>query len=1220
MIYDPFLDELAALPLTLLVKPASEQAVDGQTACWCPFCKNAPHKESAGGSTTPHFIIFNRRRGGLYGQPVEFWMCTRTKRCGWGAVELYAAMKGLGYWWQQNQYAPRTFVCEGEDLRQACIGLCEKAGRSLEEVKEKWPQLAARDYRRRAVRPQSVVTFEPKTDFTPQDLAALGCTTWLNKDGVEQYGFSSKNTEAEWQFHPSMLQKDFHLYAVGKVTLPAVQRKGEEVSEELISTPWNPIFVCIADGDKESCGSIFRPAVEEAPPMVFSNNKEENTVSKVSRWLAGDKVFEKAVGYYTSESTGVVRAIKECDDKETYATTKQIWEEDVDTKGHPKMELKEVPIPNSEVRARNIIFCPTAQDAIATFYHMKALRMTYPHLFGNRWYHVCWPYGAVDFTRVHYNKMRRFADNLYTLFPASQRALVKAHAISCRFRDIMRAQLPQTLTESEHQYFPRLYCHPVQTVRDFFLAYKMTPRESYQNDNDLNRLFSSCITSALCSDPFERKEKRDRYNMVKEVYYTINPATLWEFMASQGYARDVNLDSDDKIGRYVHIDGPFADEFDAPSMVQAVVENLKAYARQLNDTRVGMPDEYELMLQAVLRANKEINEKSIASLPVVKLNYTAGYGRHLEHFFYQNGALRITEKEITLLPYDSIDFNVDRAEKMPWNFTPTRDVPFAINENPEYQKRLEEIKRKEAEKDADGKPVYTLAQLDMEKNALEVWGQSHRWIIDWRGKKEPEMWPALRVLRGFANEDWEHEQELLHEGKTFSKDEQMELDNRFANLIFCLGRILWRFHTTKSNCIPYLIENVVTASNRAEGGSGKSTFVRIFAGCAAHILNVSGKDLVSNKEFAANLAQYVLHRDRIVHWEDVDSSFDFAKLYNYTTGDFSYRKMYKDLITVPLNEGPSHIVTSNYPLHDLDDSTMRRVCLGGFSHRFAGKNVMKNKSARAISDIMPDFDPVSPENLNPVTRNQITMICAVAVQFVMRYDEKVDAQKKYMDQRTLTQSLGEAFLRFARVFFSREEVFGVPVDLDSMLDEYKNDFAEASKNKSDSFSPKAFKRRILDYCETEGIAMNPPQLFKKADGTLLKKAEQTNYFAHKAWCTRQYFVGRDWEDDTTIQPKRIRELERTEHAVYFYRKGKDEIPANNDELMVRYNEFIRKPDPAPIEDEQGLPVILTEEEKQRWRNYLDGKQRKRVYPTPAPANGTAQDPQQDPALDPDMPF
>ena len=129
--------------------------------------------------------------------------------------------------------------------------------------------------------------------------------------------------------------------------------------------------------------------------------------------------------------------------------------------------------------------------------------------------------------------------------------------------------------------------------------------------------------------------------------------------------------------------------------------------------------------------------------------------------------------------------------------------------------------------------------------------------------------------------------------------------------------------------------------------------------------------------------------------------------------------MYKDRITIPLSEGPGHVVTSNYPLHDLDDSTMRRVCLGGFSHRFCGQNIMKNKAARYISDIMPDFNAVSPEKLSATSRNQIAMICALAVQFVMRYDEKVDAQKKYMEQRTLTQSLGEAFLRFARVFFAQ---------------------------------------------------------------------------------------------------------------------------------------------------------------------------------------------------------
>ncbi len=1212
MIYDMLLDELAALPLQLLVTPADQQTEEGQTACWCPFCKSIPN----GSKSTPHFIIYHRKRGGLYGKPVEHWFCTKTRRGGYGAIELYAAMKGYGYWWRKDSHTPPTYICVGEDLRHTCLELAERMGHSREEIAEKWPQLLKRDYRIQAVRPQEVMTFEPKTDFTPQDLAALGCTTWLDRDGLVQYGFDCGKKDAEWHFNPSQIQHDFNVYAVGKVTLPAVSRHGEPYSEVLISTPWNPIFVALADDEREDCGSVFRPAIEEQPPMAFSTT-DEHTPAKVSRWLAGDKVFLRAVELRTSDTTGVHKAIQELDPKEEVTRVRDEWKLSCNNKGKEINREVQVPLHDNEIRAGAVIYCCTAQDAIATYYHLKALRYQYPNNFGSRWYHVCFPYGAVPFSNVHYNKMNRFAEHIYTLFPTETKDTQRARDISCRYRTVLRAELPTTITDRAHLYLQRLYCHPVQTVRDFFLAYRMLPREAFQHDEDINRLFSSCITSALTSDPFERKTIRDKDGFIKETRYSVNPATLWEFMASAGYARDVRPDEDDKIGRYVHIDGPFADELNPQSMVQATIEHLKAYARQLNDARPGKPDEYELMVQAVLRANKEINEKTIASLPAIKMNYQGGYGRHVEHFFYENGALRITDNDITLLPYDQVDFNVERSEKLPWNVTPLKELPFEIKENPEYRSRLEAIKNKEAQKDDNGMPLYTLSQLEQDKNDLALWAQSHRWLVDWRGKHEDELWPTLRVLRGFANEEWEREQQLMHDGKQFSSEEQMELDSRFANLVFCLGRMLWRYRDTKSNCISYLIENVVSAANRAEGGSGKSTFVRIFAGCAAHILNINGRDLISNKEFSANLAEYRHHKHRVVHWEDVDASLDFGKLYNFTTGNFEVRYMYKDRVTVPLSEGPGHVVTSNYPLHDLDDSTMRRVCMGGFSHRFCGQNIMKNKAARYISDIMPDFNAVSPEKLSAASRNQIAMICALAVQFVMRYDEKVDAQKKYMEQRTLTQSLGEAFLRFARVFFAQEHIYGCPIDLDSMLEEYKADFAEASKNKTDSFSPKAFKRRVLDYCETAGILMNPPQLFKKADGQVLKKAEQTNYFAHQAWCTRRYFEGRDWEDDATIAPKQIRELVRTEHAVYFYRQGKDPIPANNNELMKVYNRFVTQPDPAPITDDNGNVVTLTEEEQTRWRNYLDGKQRKRVGGTAlaAAASATTASPPEE-----DMPF
>lgn len=1210
MIHHPLITEIASLPLEMLVRPVAEQKDDTTVVCLCPLCKS---------DASPHFVIYKdiRKRGGMYGTPVERWKCRKTGRTGYGAIELHAAITGRGAWRRENEHSPYTFLCEGEDLRHVLLELCEKAygGTSrpkeevMDEIRAKYPELLMRDYRTVAERPQEDVGVEIKTDFTPQDLAALGCSTWVDSHNNVCYGFDTPNKSSDWHFSPSQLHEDFKLYAVDRVSMPAVIRGGEAVSEVIHSTPWNPMFVCLVDDVPDSdedyaeyrqAGAIIRPAMD-IPPMVFSNS-DEHTAAKIGRWLAGDKVFTRALGLRTPETTGVCRAIKDLDPDEADSLTTTRMRTIVGEDGKEKEEEEDIPA--AEWKALSVIYCKSAQDAVASYYHLKALRHTYPKSKTNRWVHVAWSFGSGGFTSVHYKKLSRFAEKIYTFYPASIREEQEARRISCRHRNILRASLPETFGEKAHLAMSRIYCRPACSIRDFFLVYQMLPGEAYQYDGEINNFFSTRISSALSSMPLERKVKTNKQGEVKETYYVINPATIWEFMASAGYARDVREGTSDKIGRYVHIDGPFADELNAPSMVQATVNSLISYARLLSDSFPLGNDEYELMVQAIRRANKEVNEKTIASLPAVRLNYSDAYGREVDHFYYENGALRITPDSISLIPYDKIDFNVEQGEVMPWNVSMPKNLPFSIYENPEYRERKDRLATKYQMKDLLGRPSYTLSQLSQEENELALWAQTHRWIVDWKGKSEADLCPPLRVLRGFANEDWEQEQNLIHEGRSFSKEEQMSLDNRFANLLFCLGRALWRYRESKSNCVSYLLENEVTLENRAEGGSGKSTFVYIFAGCAGHVLNIDCRDLAQNRELAVNLADYRHRIHRIVHWEDTPPGFNLSKLYNFVTAGFSVRAMYHDRVSIPLAESPGHIVSSNYPITELSDSTMRRICMGGFSHRFAGQNIIKNKSARYISDIMPDFNATNPERLSPASRNQIIAICALAVQFVMRYDEKVDAQKQYVEQRILAQSLGDSFLRFARVFFAQEHVYGTPQDLDSMLEEYKSVYAEASKNKNDSFSPKAFKRRVLDYCETTNILMNPEQLFRRNNGSVLKKAAETNYFAHQAWCTRVYFSGPDWENDTTIAPKQIRELARTEHAVYFYRKGKEAIPADNDELMAQYRVFVTQPDPAPVLDDAGNPVILTEDEKLRWRNYLDGKQRLRMAPpSPPPTPG-----------------
>ena len=74
--------------------------------------------------------------------------------------------------------------------------------------------------------------------------------------------------------------------------------------------------------------------------------------------------------------------------------------------------------------------------------------------------------------------------------------------------------------------------------------------------------------------------------------------------------------------------------------------------------------------------------------------------------------------------------------------------------------------------------------------------------------------------------------------------------------------------------------------------------------------------------------------------------------------------------------------------------------------------------------------------------------------------------------------------------------------------------------------------------------------------------------------------------------------------------------------MTAYQKFLTIPDPSPITDDQGNPVILTQEEQDRWRNYLDSRQRKRtvapVTPaTPTTVTATAAVPTDDQA---DLPF
>lgn len=1200
MLFHPIINRLANIDLTSLVKPADEQRFDGQTACFCPFCqKNVQGDDMGKSGQTPHFIIYNNERGGLYNgvgvddnrmaqHGAQRWMCTKTGKTGYGAIELYAAIHNL--------------PMHGQNLQRICKALVMRYYGDNDNVRNAFPEVFGKmDYR--TIAPQTIETFSfmPKTDFNPQELASLGCEVTLNK-GVPSFGFGK-------DFSTQMLNDDFRIYAVNKVTLPNVVRDGQQVSEVIYGTPWNPLFVCFSTdviGPQGSCGCLFRPAMK-SEPIVFSTC-DDHTVRKVSKWLMGDMVFNYAVEHRDSSTTAVHAAIEKYQPDEQYTETKEIWVENEDKDGTPRgtYHAEQEPIKTSDIKARNIVFCRTPEDALSVYYAMRSLRIdkqeSDQHFQKHCWYHVAfsigrknfwyidrgeWRQEKLDFNAVQYQKMNRFAERVLMIYPndiASQR---DCGAIATKYSDIHYAMLPDAFRIRYNQRWQWLYgCSP-RSVRDYMIAYRMTDEDNFKFDHDLRLPLYSRLRGAKNTDPFEIEYPRDpRSGKPKPATCKVSPTKVWLFMTARGYYRMIDPESTDLMGQYIHLDRCFVEYIDAKSIIQAAKVLLLEFIEQ---SWRHSDNEQRLMSDCANLIDKTFTEKSAGGLQSMVIKFADAFDAKTEYFYFRNVALKITPDAITPVSYDKINFFIPALARKPYDFTMRIfKVPFVITESQEYRDRLNVINQKDAMRNEDGSPVFSTFEIGQMRADLEEWSQTYRWNVDWLGQREQDLWPILRVVRGCSNVLWEHEQESVRNHHELSDSEKAIVSSHFANMLSCIGRLCYRSWDDMQTICPYLLEDNIQDEKQASGGSGKSVMVNLVVGTAVNVLKVDMKEFLTVADAKFCLSDLLIYpgKFRVVHWEDKPKGFPMKYFYNKITSGMKVEKKFGDPVLFKMEDSPLNVITSNSPLTDDDDSTIGRFPLVSFSDRFARANPQKRKPARSPKDVMRNFR-MEPEHLTDTDRNQTIYLCALAVQFLMRYHTFAIAPQENVRRRQMVQKLTESIVRYFEWFFSRDEVYGVPVCTDDMFNEFMRDWADASEGKSKEYSRATFKKKIYDYCENMSITCNPKHLFENDSD------KQRKCFKLQAWVTQEYFVGREWENDNTIEPKFIRYLQTSKHVFFFYRPGKDEVPKDYKELKRIAKEYADRPDPLPYRDETGNPVSLTDEENERWENFRTRKQGRR---------------------------
>lgn len=739
----------------------------------------------------------------------------------------------------------------------------------------------------------------------------------------------------------------------------------------------------------------------------------------------------------------------------------------------------------------------------------------------------------------------------------------------------------------------------ITTLYDFVLRYRLTPDEHAKYSHSKASMLFNMLAGALTIDPFLKSESIDKKTgEVKDYNYQVQIRSTWLLMQSRGYVRVVDPTQPDKVGRYYKVTGHIIDEVNRESLMAECLQVLTDYARA--KARIGTQD-FAKMTQAI-RTAKTLNAASAVDLPVIILDNLAGCNRHLDHFFFQNGALRMEiideVKYIRLLHYEDLDFFVKRPKILPWEFhfsdlgiglddsavikfasfteALAQQLPFAMFENPEYIDKRRQLQ--------DDLAAHRISPKEHARLSRELydWARTKRYCFmpssdDWH-----DWWPFVKVIRCFANEEWETEEELEYAGLHFNPEQQDFLEGRMKNILGTFGRILFRHRSP--NYFHYLMENAVTDEGKAQGGSGKSMFCRVFVGCCRNVLNVDGKIFNMRKDIETSVVFNGYRPDYhdVVHIEDLEC--DITRFYNYVTGDFQYRKFHTNETVIRASEAPSLVGSSNHAVKGaLEDSSAGRLNLCGFSHCFHRENENLNIMARGFDIVMPDFAP-SPQELTQRDRSQVIMVGALSVLFCMETNEKVLAPAKNLKERNLRTALTASFYDWAVEFFSHPYNIGVPINWYDIFEDYKQ-VAQASESVKEKISPKAFTDRLRTYCEQNDMVYMPDQLLttstdRKKGGLTMKCWSRKEMFNDpKIWGVERY--------------REIRIMETCRKVVCFWKA--DDFPATRDEMLLRFAPYYEAPDPDPILNSDGQPVTVTEKELAEWEDYTKRLQRKDNY-------------------------
>lgn len=139
-------------------------------------------------------------------------------------------------------------------------------------------------------------------------------------------------------------------------------------------------------------------------------------------------------------------------------------------------------------------------------------------------------------------------------------------------------------------------------------------------------------------------------------------------------------------------------------------------------------------------------------------------------------------------------------------------------------------------------------------------------------------------------------------------------------------------HEYKDETTGFIIVLTETCPDpKSGGGSGKNVFCNLLKLTTSYTSKPGAQTKFDEKFFQS------WNRQRIFAISDVPKTFDFAFLKEPATGVFIWKKLFKDEVEIPVEDGPKFIVQTNYSYEISDGGLKRRIIPVEFTDFFTKK-------------------------------------------------------------------------------------------------------------------------------------------------------------------------------------------------------------------------------------------------------------------------------------------